>query len=248
MRNDVTLCLACSLLLGGLGFLSTGQWYLGLGVGVLALIASFLVVIPCVRAYGEENRKRHECYLFIHGFLVTLSVCVSLDKAFESASEPMGKEFHALDETLATMEAKDKVTYLTNYFGQNIYAMFLSVLDLYLNRGGDVLKLSSELTAEASRVEETGRAYQKMAARKATGFAFLWIMAAAIMGFMRFGLSSFFSQLTTNFIYLAATCFFYLFLLGSAVVYVSFLTKKTPWQKKGGHHGKAQANSVLPRP
>lgn len=240
MKNDWWVALFGGLLLGGSAFLSSGQWYIGVGVGVTVFLSALFFVLPCFRLYRTENEKRHECYLFIHGYLVTLSVCMSLDKAFLAASEPMGKRFHELDETLATMEPKEKTAYLINYFPQNVYSMFLSVLELYLDRGGDVLKLSNELTQEAARIEESGAQYQKIAARKGASFFFLWAMAIAIMTFLRLGLSSFFESLKENWTYLGALVCFYLFFVISICVYAHFHTGKMPLFK-GAKHEKTKS-------
>lgn len=219
MKTPLILGISAALLIGISAYVASDAWFIGLGVGVIGLAIMVLYVCPAFIKFGEKCRKRHECYLFIHSYLVTLSVCVSLEKAFEAAVGGLGKEFHRLDETLASMEAKAKVEYLSAYFDSDLYRLFLSLLDLYLNRGGDVLKLSSELTAEASRVEECEQAYQKKAARKGVAFFFLWLVSLVIVVFLRFGLSSFFSTLRTSWTYLGSLLAFYLFFLVSIGLY-----------------------------
>lgn len=243
MKSDTVVVIVLALLLGLSAYVAADQWYIGIGVGLVAMTAGLFFVLPCLRRYVLLNRKRHECYLFIHGYLVTLSVCMSLEKAFETASEPMGEDYHRLDETLATMEAREKVTYLSTYFDMPLYAMFLSVLELYLDRGGDVLKLSNELTAEASRLEETGMTYSKQAARKGASFFFLWVMAVVVMMFLRFGFSTFFSQLKTSWTYLGSLLCFYAFLVVSVCVYTVFHTGCRPSIKRGENHAKTAQNN-----
>ena len=152
---------------------------------------------------------------------------MSLEKAFEVGSNSLGKEFHQLDATLEAMEPRQKVEYLETYFQSDLYRMFLQILKLYLDRGGDVLKLSSELTAEASRIEETEQSYQKTAMRKLSGFLLLWVMALVIVVFIRFGLNSFFQSMQQSWTYLGSLALFYVFCLGSIAYYVKAHTGGT---------------------
>ena len=231
-RNDLLVSLAIALLLGLSAYWGSDAWYFGVAVGLACLAVALAYVMPASREYAQKCRKRHECYLFVHGYLVTLSVSISLEKAFESASKNLGPEFHELDATLETMQAKEKTEYLVTYFGSDVYRMFLSVLQLYLDRGGDVLKLSSELTAEASREEETEQSYQKMALRKAFGFGFLWLMSLAILMFLRLGLNTFFTAVRHSLPYLLSLGAFYLFFIGSVAWYAHAYTGVPLWKKR----------------
>ncbi|MCR5348156.1 MAG: hypothetical protein K6E59_00910 [Bacilli bacterium] len=218
-KGEIVSVLASSVL-GGTAYLATDAWYIGAAVGILCLVGGFFFVLPSLREFMRKGRLRHECYLFIHGYLVALSVSQSLDKAFESASSPMGKEFAALSPTLSSMQGREKVEYLASYFEADLYRMFLSILDLYLDRGGDVLRLSGELTAEASRIEETEKSYEKKAARKGISFFFLWVLSLVIIVFLRFGLQSFFASLRHSVAYLACVGVFFLFFIASSLFYV----------------------------
>ncbi len=219
MKTPLIIGISAAILIGFSAYLASDVWYIGAGVGVIAIVLMVSYVCPAFYAFGQKCRKRHECYLFIHSYLVTLSVCVSLERAYESAAGPLGKEFHHLDPTLEGMDAKEKVEYLNAYFASDLYRLFLSLLDLYLNRGGDVLKLSGELTAEASRIEESESSYQKKAARKAASFFFLWLVSTVIVVFLRFGLANFFTTLKTSWMYLGSLLVFYVFFLVSIGIY-----------------------------
>ena len=234
MNKLYPIAIFLSLLLAASAYLASDTWYLGAGVAVLAIAGSVLYGVPAVRIFLIGERKRHECYLFMHGYLVTLSVTHSLDRAFEVGSQPMGEAFHTLDETLQTMGAQEKTEYLLSYFETDLYRMFLSILRLYLDRGGDVLKLSSELTAESSRVEENAVAYGKMAARKAMSFFFLWLMSLVIVVFLRFGLASFYQTLRHSLVYLICLVGYYAFFLVSVFLYIKAHTgsKVFPFKRK----------------
>ena len=221
-----------SLVVGGTAYVASESLWVALIAFGLFLVGSGGFVVPCLIRHGLESERRHECYLFIHSYLVALSVTESLSRSYESAVSSMGTNFHAFDGTLSAMEDREKLEYLVNYFDSDLYRMFLQILKLYFDRGGDVLKLSAELTAESSRVEETEQHYEKMAFRRAGGFIGLWLMALVIVVFVRFGLSNYFSILKASWTYLGSLIGFYAFFILSLCVYAYFLTGVMPYSFK----------------
>lgn len=230
MRNLYIVTGIVCLLLGGSAYLSSDSIWVGLITLVIAALGGFGFIAPSLKRFFLQNTKRHECYLFMHSFLITMSVTVSLDRSFEAATSSLGPMFHELDATLERMEGKEKIEYLIAYFQSDIYRMFLSILNLYMDRGGDVLRLSSELTAESARIEETEQQYERMAIRRAISFLALWLMALAIVTFVRFGLSTYFSSLRQSMTFLGAVLVFYGFMVLSFCVYCYFLTGVFPYR------------------
>jgi len=226
------VCLAVSLLLGGSAYLACESPFVALGVLGMGITSCLLFIIPCLKRFGLKSTKRHECYLFIHSYLITLSVTSSLGRSFEAATDSLGPMFHELDDTLSRMNDKEKVEYLANYFETDIYRMFLSILDLYLNRGGDVLRLSAELTAESARIEETEQQYERMAAKRMGSFIMLWLMALVIVVFIRFGLPTYFGSLKDSMTYQGALLIFYAFMSLSFCLYCYFHTGVFPYRFK----------------
>ena len=239
MKRGALIVLIIALSIGGTAYLASDSYYLGAGVAIAFFLGLVLFALPGLRRHGERNRLRHECYLFVHSYLVTLSVCMSLERAYESGASGLGEEFRRLNGNISAMDAKEKTEYLASYFQSDLYQMFLSILQLFLDRGGDILKLSNELTQEVSRVEETEQIYEKEAKRKAIGFFFLWLLSLAIIVFVRFGLSSFFQTLKQSWTYLGSLGIFYLFLLGSSLYFLRSYTGErwfAPKIKKGESH------------
>ena len=230
------ICLLLAGALGGTAYLSTDHLYLSLGVGGIAFLAFGFLLYPSLRTYAQKERVRHECYQFVNSFLITLSVCSSLDRAYEVAKDGIEGEFALLQPKLKRMNSLEKIEYLQGYFQMEIYALFVSVLHLYLDRGGDVLRLSSELMNELARIEENGRFLQGKSKRSAFQFLLMWTMSLAVMSFIRFGLSSFFAGVKTSPTYLTGVVLFYGFLLFSFFIYVRVYVGPTKW--KGDRHGK----------
>ncbi len=234
MKNSFIYVFIVALLLGGLAYLSSDKWYLGVGVGAVSLFCTLFLYRPMLLKFGTRSRLRHECYLFLHRYLITLSVTTSLDKAYEAASEGFGADFKTLNGGMEAMSSKEKTEYLAGYFHSDTYKMFLSLLQLYLDRGGDVLSISSELMAEASHEEETAQSYEKEAKRKLVSYLFLWLVSVAILTFLRFGLSSFFASLSNSWIYLGSIVVFFAFLLFSVYLFLRHYSgeRAFSWRKK----------------
>ncbi len=235
MKKEWIYIVFSSLFLGAIGYLCSDKWYLGVGVGLATLGCAAIFYRPMLLKAGDRSRLRHECYLFLHRFLITLSVTTSLEKAYESAIEGFGPQFKTLNGGMETMGAKEKTEYLAGYFRSDTYKMFLSLLQLYLDRGGDVLKLSGELMAEASHEEETAQSYEKEAKRKLVSYLFLWLVSIAILTFLRFGLSSFFKSLSSSWIYLGSIMVFFAFFLFSVYLFLRHYSGEKPFERRKRH-------------
>lgn len=232
MKTSYAYAIFASLLLGGLGYLCSDKWPIGVGVGAVSLLCCLFLYRPMLSRFGSRSRLRHECYLFLHRYLITLSVTHSLEKAYASASEGFGSEFKTHNGAMEVMNAKEKTDYLAGYFHSDTYKMFLSLLQLYLDRGGDVLKLSGELMSEASHEEETAQSYEKEAKRKLVSYLFLWLVSIAILTFLRFGLSSFFLSLSSSYVYLGSIAVFFAFFLFSVYLFLRHYTGERAMERR----------------
>ncbi len=235
MKSDFAYALLFALVLGGLAYLSADKWYAGAGVGAVSLVVAIFLYRPMLLGMAKRSRLRHECYLFLHRYLITLSVTTSLEKAYESGSEGFGDEFKILNGRMENMSAKEKTEYLAGYFHSDTYKMFLSLLQLYLDRGGEVLKISGELMAEAGHEEEIAQSYEKEAKRKLISYGFLWLVSLSILTFLRFGLSSFFASLSESLIYQGSILVFFAFLLFSLYLFLRHYTGERPFARRPSH-------------
>ena len=211
-------------------YLSSDNLIVALITAALAFAVCFFLFVPWISSYIRRERIRHEAYQFVNSFLITLSVCQSVDHAYEVARGGIEGEFRALEAKVAHLDSYEKIKYYKRYFDMEIYAMFVSVLDLYLERGGDVLSLSSELLNELARIEENGRFLVSKSIKNGFQFSLMWVIALAVMVFVRFGLNTFFEKLkgSTSFL-LGIGAFFGFFLISSGLylkVYVGEVNRK----------------------
>ena len=211
-----------SVVCAGACYLSTLNIFLSLLVLAAYAVALIGVLSPLLRLYSIRMRKSHECYRFVNSFLISLSATCSLERAFLSAGEGSTGKLRTTMESVASMEAYEKTRFLGLYFESDLYAMFLSVLELYSEQGGDVLKLSASLLEEVNRVEESNRKLEKTGIRNAFQYILLWAMSLGILVFLRFGLGNYFDAIRKSAIYLICISVFFFFMLGSILLYGGF--------------------------
>ena len=223
-----------AILVGVTAYFASDNYIVGAGVGVASLGTAYFLYLPLIRNFAIRERKRHECYQFVNSFLITLSVCQAVDHAYEVGSNGIEGEFATLQTKIAGMDELEKVRYLRSYFQMEIYAMFVSVLELYLERGGDVLALSSELLNELARIEENGRNLLSRSAKNAIQFGLMWLIALAVIVFVRFGLNTFFAKLKGSLTFLGGIIAFYGFFLVSLGIYLHVYTSGERKEKLRG--------------
>lgn len=225
---DLLIAVAC--------FASSENWLVTGLVAAAYLLITISVLVPMLDRYVDRKRRSHEAYRFINAYIISLSATHSYGLSFDSATEGAVGKLKEAVEGIQEMDPLEKTKYMEDYFSTPIYTMFLRVLDLYANQGGDVLRLSGSLLEEVTRVEETNRQKEKTGARNVLEYLLLWAVSTGIMVFLRFGLSSFFSSIKHSPVYLSCLTVYFLFMLASLWVYGSFYTE-TRWKeilKKGG--------------
>ncbi len=247
MKRDYLYCFVASLTLGGVAYFVSGSLYFLIGVFLVYFMATAFLLVPILRSYASKIRRRRECYRFINAYLIALSVSQSLEKSYGAGSESaIGEEMEVMH-SIASEDPESRTRYLASYYQEGVYSMFLSVLTLYLEQGGDILYLSRDLMAELTRVEESGQEKEKRGVRALFQFMLLWVMSLAMLGFMRFALKDFFASISTSPTFLSCVAVYFLFLLISIIAFFLFLTEerlKLPqlpfMRKKGGKHERVE--------
>ncbi len=235
MNNNYGVIVILSLIAAACAYFASNNLLIGAGVLVVFLMVLLLLVEPMFRRYLSLAKQNHECYRFVSAFIVSLSVSQSLEKSFDTASSSPNKEFQKIVASISSLQPREKLEYLATYFELPQYRMFLSLLDIYVEQGGDIIKISSELMQELTRVEETRQSLSANARKNVLQFALLWIISLAIVVFLRVGLANFFSYLEGNFTYLISIIAYFAFFLVSLVVYSAFYTRVKPrlqWTKR----------------
>ncbi len=215
------LCgLTISLVILAVSYLTSNNLIIGLSIGLIFAAYYFLVARKKLKTAKESNAKVHECYNFIYSFLITLSVKESLEEAFSSATRNSSEGLNQFIAEMSDMSINDKIEYLTKYFKFSTYRMFTKVIALYVEQGGNVLKLSDSLIAENNRVEQTSLDNENISKKKTFEFIILWLLSFVVLVFMRFALNSFYLSMLSSKIFMILLIVFFIVVLLSIHIYI----------------------------
>ena len=200
-----------SLILGICSFVASNNYIVGIAVLALGVLYFLLLARPMFKKYKAKVMRFHECYHFINTFIVSLSVKGTIQAAYESAISSMPDEFLVNIENIETFTNKEKIEHLGKYFRFHIYSLFLDLLNLFEDQGGDILQMSGYLLDELRSIEEYVDTSSSISRKKLTEFAILWFLTLVIMVFLRFALAQFFSLIEKQIFYpigIGAVCLF----------------------------------------
>lgn len=212
-----------SLMMGfvfaGLAFLVTENIFIALGVFLSFVLVFCFFIFPLIEKDLAKTKKRHECYRFVNSFIIALSVSHSGDEAYEAASMGTSGEEKEILNGLGSFTLEEKIDYLSQYFEEDFYKMFIAIFHLYEDQGGDVLKMAEPLLLETTLIEESGNEKEKIQLLCFSQFASLWGMSLLILVFLRFGLANFYDKLTQSPTFLAIAILYFVFALASFGIY-----------------------------
>ena len=183
------------LMLGTLCYLTTNSILFASLILLIFVLDYFLLMRKRFVHYFSLIERVHTSYHFINSFVITLSVKESLEDAYQNGIRINNARLNAETEQLQEMTVIERIKYLKDYFNLSIYLMFLNVVDLYQDQGGNILTMSDNLIKECTRTEKTLSETITIGHRHLKEFITLWILSIAILLFMRFSLKDFYQTM-----------------------------------------------------
>lgn len=224
MKKIDFLWIVISMVIGLISYLTTGQFIIGLALVVIYISYYFLIGRKKFCKYYSEIDRVHYCYHFINSFLVTLSVKESFEDAYQSAIRVSNKALLEEVEGIKKFNVYDRVNYLRSFFNLAIYKMFLNILDLYQDQGGNVLSMSGNLIRECTRTEKILNESLSIGRKHIVEFLLLWVMSFGIVLFMRFGITDFYMMMLNNSLFVIMLFIYFLICLVSVHLFVDKFT------------------------
>ena len=224
MSSLIIIFIFISILFGGTVFIVTTNLYFALGVLILSLIYFFLLAFPKIKKSLIKTSRFHECYNFINTFIISLSIKKSIKSAYDDTLITMSKDFQKIDEELIDLNYDEKLNYLSTIYPFHIYSLFLNIISLWSEEGGDIIKMSTELINETRNVEDYLLACERMSKRKYIEFSVLWIITIAIMIFLKFALKDFYTQLQSQIFFPISISAVFIFILISIHILLNVTT------------------------
>ena len=208
-----------SFFFGGLCFVLTNNLVFSLIVFVLFGVSLFISQRFFLRKRIEKDKRNHECFLFTRSFLLSLIASNSYDEAFKAATANSSKELLLVSDAIKERTSKEKIYCLYDYFKLDEYRLFLSILDLYETEGGDIALLSDPYLMEATQKEKDLIRKEGAKRKSLIEFSSLVFMGSLIIGFLRYGLSSFYEELLQSFPYVVCSLLYFVFTAFSVMIY-----------------------------
>lgn len=209
-----------SLLLGGLTYLSTMSYIYGIVVFLVSLLYFFFILGHHYSIYQKEISLYRSCFNFINNFIINLSIKETPLGAFNSTYEIMDDDFKKEVDQLNTLNELEKLEYLKEYYRFHIYELFIDIVRIYEDRGGNILLLSDNLLKEAREQESFLNQNQSLNTRKSVEFITLWGFSLLILGVLRFALKDFYISMSNSLVFQLMIVGLFLFLLGSVEIFM----------------------------
>ena len=221
MNNVLTIGIIISVILGVAGFVASNNFIVGIAVLILSILYFIFLANPMIKKYQTKINRFNECYNFINNYIVSLSMKNSILSAYESAISSMPESFVQNIENIETFSEQDKLEHIHKYFRFHVFSLFIDLINIYQEEGGDILEMSHYLLEETRQVEEYISTSKSITKKRMVEFAILWLLTLGIMIFLRFALSQFFVTISNQLFYpigIGMICLFCLFSIHFAIV------------------------------
>jgi len=232
MQKINIIFIIIGLMLGILCYLSTNSILYAALIAVVFILDFFILMRKRFVHYFSLIERVHTSYHFINSFVITLSVKESLEDAYQNGIRIKNAKLNALTDQLNEMAVLERVKYLKDYFNLSIYLMFLNVVNLHQDQGGNILSMSDNLIKECTRTEKTLSETLSIGHKHLKEFITLWIMSIAILIFMRFSLKDFYVTMLKSTLFSALLFVFFLICIISINLFVNSFTDLTVKEAK----------------
>ena len=229
MNQVVIYGIIISLIIGIASFVASNNIIVGAVTLTLGILYFIFLAKPMFTKYQTKTKRFRECYHFINTFIISLSVKATVQGAYESAISAMPEDFINNIENIDTFTTKEKLEHLNKYFRFHVFSLFLDLINIYEEQGGDILNMSNHLLDETRIIEEYISESSSISKKKTVEFAILWFLTLGIMVFLRFALSQFFDTLSKKIFYpigIGAICLFCLISIHFAIMRICQLEIK----------------------
>lgn len=222
MKKELVLPIILPIIFTFLSYLASNSFIVMGLVFLTSILYMFLIYYRRENKYLLKYYRFASCFHFIDDFIISLSVRKTISGAFESVSNSMDKRFLQEINGLQHLTDKEKLTYLKKFYPFHIYELFINILSIYEEEGGDIFDLSSMLMNEARQEEEILHESHKLGNKKMMEFFTLWAFSLLILVVMRFALFDMYTQMSNSLFFKIMIAALFLFVLLS----IEFVSRK----------------------
>jgi len=205
-----------SLVISVTSFISTNIIFVPFVIFLVYVAYYFLLIRKRIKNYLSKSERIHACYHFINSFVITMSVKESLEEAYQNGLRVAPKSLLEETNEIENKTIIERIDFLRSYFNLGIYKMFINIINLYQEQGGNILVISDSLIRECTRVEKSLTESTSIGNRHLGEYLVLWLLSFFILIFLRFALSQFYMQMINSTLVIALICGYYLIFLASS--------------------------------
>lgn len=201
MSAIIIISIIVSLLFGVVVYIATNNIFVSIAALLISIVYFLLIAMPKIKKNAQKMQRYHQCYSFINTFTISLSIKGSIKGALDTTFESMGDDFTNNIQGLEELNENDKLSYLNQYFKFHIYGLFVNLINLWSEQGGNIIDMSAHLINEARLTKEYITESSRMAKKHVMEFAILWLISLAILVILRFALAQFYNQIIKQIYY-----------------------------------------------
>lgn len=201
-------------------FISTENLISSITVGSVSLLYFVIYVNKVIKSKDEMINRFQSCFQFINNFLIALSIKGHISGALASALESQSEQTVELVNSIESKDPMEKIKYLKEYFKFDVYSLFVDLIVLFNDEGGDVIQMSRYLLNQIREDEEYIINVERMNKKSLIEFSILWIFSLGILAILKFSLDSFFVHVVKNIFYQISVVVVLLFALSSVHIAV----------------------------
>ncbi len=213
MSNKYILFFILSIISGAVTYIAIDNIFIALGVVAIYVVVSMLIFVPLLKKHEIKVKRFHECYHFVNNFIIALSIKKSIKGSLESTVASMPNEFIDIYNGLENMSDDDRLHYLSSYFPFSVYRLFLQIISIWEEEGGDILQMSKYLITETRNNEEYISKADTMSRHKYVEISVLWAFCVVIVVVLRFALKDFYVYIKQQLIFMISVIGLMLFIL-----------------------------------
>ena len=222
--NIIVVGVVVSIVFSGVSFIASQNIFNSLIIFVLSLAFFILIARRQINKSQQKIHRYHQCFQFINSYLISLNVKGSLSSAMESSYETADEGTKEIIDSIKDLSEQEKVSYLGKYFKFDLYHLFVDMVSLWNEQGGDILAMSRHLVEQVRLKEEYLLTCESLNKSKTVEFVVLWAIALVILASLRFALSQFFNRISKTIIYQVAVGVVILFALFSIYILILRIT------------------------
>lgn len=222
--NFVSVGLIVSLVFAGIIYIATQNLFSTLSLFLISLAFFVLIARKLINKNQQKIHRYHQCYQFINTFIVALNVKGSLSSAINSAYETADESVKEIMTSINELSEAEKLEYLGKFFKFDLYHLFVDLINLWNEQGGNIIHMSQHLLTQLRLKEEYLITCQTINRSKSIEFVVLWAIALIILAALRFALSQFFLRISQTIFYQIAVVVVILFALISIYILLLRIT------------------------